>query len=410
MLSDGDLLRSYVEQGSEASFTELVQRHVNLVYRSAVRRVGGNAHAADDVTQRVFTSLARKAKSLADRPSLAGWLYTSARFAASDVVRAERRRRTHEEEAHTMNELNAPATLATEELEPLLDEVMDLLPEKDREAVLLHFFEGHSFAEVGAALAIGPDAARMRVNRTLDRLRAALSQRGVTSTATALAGVLATQSAVAASTPTALVVAGQALSAAAAAGGASVIGSLITAAKISKATPWIAAAVTAGLVILAVPWFRAPKTPTSAVSTVQPVELATIDLAPPPTTGETVATNPPSPTADPSPAQSAPTAAIRSTAGMDGFAGLTNAEKNILKLLWKNQQVATAPGKRWAMSIPPTAPHFASFEAGRERLVAKGLVAIGQQRGLVYLTDAGIQFCTVHRDEIEANSMLSPAR
>ncbi len=76
MLSDGELLRRYVNEGSEAAFTELVQRHINVVYGSALRRVGRNAHAADDVTQRVFTDLARKANSLKGRANLGGWLYT----------------------------------------------------------------------------------------------------------------------------------------------------------------------------------------------------------------------------------------------------------------------------------------------------------------------------------------------
>src|SRR3954469_10632976 len=110
MTSDCELLRRYVENNSEEAFTELVHRHINVVYRTALRRVGRNAHAADDVTQRVFTDLARKASTLKGRASLGGWLYTGARFAAAEVVRAEQRRRTHEQEAHLMNELNSPAS------------------------------------------------------------------------------------------------------------------------------------------------------------------------------------------------------------------------------------------------------------------------------------------------------------
>ena len=59
MTPDGELLRRYLD-GSEAAFAELVRRHINLVYRAAIRRVGGNAHAADDVTQKVFIALAQK--------------------------------------------------------------------------------------------------------------------------------------------------------------------------------------------------------------------------------------------------------------------------------------------------------------------------------------------------------------
>ena len=69
MLSDGELLRRYAEDGSQAAFAELVQRHINMVYLAALRRVGRNAHTADDVTQSVFTDLARKARSLRNRPT-----------------------------------------------------------------------------------------------------------------------------------------------------------------------------------------------------------------------------------------------------------------------------------------------------------------------------------------------------
>jgi RNA polymerase sigma factor (sigma-70 family) len=398
MSSDRDLLCRYLADGSEAAFTALVQRHINLVYRTALRRVGGNAHAADDVTQRVFTSLARKANALTDRVSLAGWLYTSARFAASDLVRAERRRRTHEEEAHTMNELNAPIAIATERLEPLLDEVLELLPEKDREAVLLHFFEGLSFVDVGQSLSIGPDAARMRVNRALERLRQPLSDRGVASTAAALAGALSTQSAIAAGMPAAAIVAGQALTAAAAAGSASVVTTVLTAIKFSRAAPWIGGAIAVGLFTLTVQQLW-PSNETPVSSQPPLVEIAEVDLAAPVETATaTTPFGPPSTSATATPANP-----LRPALGRQGFADLTNAEKSILKILWKNQSVITAPRKRWAMSVSPSAPNYSNFEAGRQRLIDKGFVAVGGDRGLIHLTAAGIQFCTVHRDLLEAH-------
>src|SRR3954470_3940049 len=102
--ADADLLRDYARSRSDAAFAELVRRHLNLVYSVALRQVGGDTHLAEDVTQLVFTALARKAVSLADRPALSGWLFRSTHFAASDVVRSERRRRAREQESHTMHE------------------------------------------------------------------------------------------------------------------------------------------------------------------------------------------------------------------------------------------------------------------------------------------------------------------
>src|SRR6185369_16531648 len=85
-IEDSELLRRYSAERSEPAFAELVRRHVNPVYAFALRRVGGDAHLAEDVAQIVFTTLARKATSLMDRPVLGGWLCRTTHFAARDIV------------------------------------------------------------------------------------------------------------------------------------------------------------------------------------------------------------------------------------------------------------------------------------------------------------------------------------
>src|SRR5262245_24043036 len=97
MITDSELLRRYRETHCEAAFTELVQRYINLVYSAARRQVGGDAHLAQDVTQRVFTELAQK--RLSPDTLLTGWLYTCTRFVAAKAVRAEQRWRAREEKA-----------------------------------------------------------------------------------------------------------------------------------------------------------------------------------------------------------------------------------------------------------------------------------------------------------------------
>ena len=54
MHDDIELLRRFAKEGSQAAFAELVRRRVNLVYAAALRQTGGDAHLAQDVTQRVF--------------------------------------------------------------------------------------------------------------------------------------------------------------------------------------------------------------------------------------------------------------------------------------------------------------------------------------------------------------------
>ena len=126
MIEDAELLRRYAADRDESAFAELVRRHLGFVYHAALRQCGGDAHRAEDVAQAVFTDLARKAGRLARRPVLAGWLYTSTRYAAAQAVRTEARRQVREQEAHAMNELLAPSPAESaaewERLRPVIDD------------------------------------------------------------------------------------------------------------------------------------------------------------------------------------------------------------------------------------------------------------------------------------------------
>src|SRR5215475_10519573 len=102
MTEDAELLRLYTETGSEDAFTELVRRYLPLVHSAALRQLHGDQSLAKDVSQTVFIDFARKAKSLADREVLAGWLYTSTRLAASKALRVNHRRQIREQKAVAM--------------------------------------------------------------------------------------------------------------------------------------------------------------------------------------------------------------------------------------------------------------------------------------------------------------------
>jgi len=193
MIEDAELINRYATDRSEAAFAELARRHVDLVYSAALRLVNGDVHSAQDVTQQVFTEVARQAKRLARHPALVGWLYTTTRLMALRANRTEQRRKAREQEANTMNELlqNEIPAADWNQLQPVLEDVMHELDDKDRHAVLLRYFQNKTLNEVGAALNLTENAARMRVERALDKLRGKLARRGVTTTASALAAVVA---------------------------------------------------------------------------------------------------------------------------------------------------------------------------------------------------------------------------
>ena len=189
-MDDMKLLHDYATTGSQAAFSELVSRHIDWVYGVCRRRVG-DAATADDVTQAVFIVLARKAKSLPQNTVLVGWLLSTIHYAAADALKAQSRRRQHEQKAAEMKlTTTAPATEEAEvrELMPLVDEAMTRLPSAYRDAVGLRFYGGKNFGELAIALGLSEDAAKKRVSRGLEKLRSLLRGRVGVISLTTVAG------------------------------------------------------------------------------------------------------------------------------------------------------------------------------------------------------------------------------
>jgi RNA polymerase sigma factor (sigma-70 family) len=104
--SDLDLLNQYAQQGSEAAFAALVNRHLDLVYSAALRQVR-SPQLAEEVAQSVFTDLSRCARKLKPDTLLTAWLYQVTRRTAVDVVRRESRRQLREQIALEMADMNS---------------------------------------------------------------------------------------------------------------------------------------------------------------------------------------------------------------------------------------------------------------------------------------------------------------
>ena len=190
MPDDRQLLTRFANEGDEHAFREVVTRHLDFVYSVALRLVAGDVHLAQDVTQTVFADLARKAGGLSGKVVLSGWLHEATRFAAAKLVRTERRRRAREQEAVLMQKLSTESPPDWAELAPLLDSAIGELKRRDRDAVLLRFFERKDIHAVGEALCISDDAAQKRIERALEKLRVILTRRGVTLSTPMLAAAI----------------------------------------------------------------------------------------------------------------------------------------------------------------------------------------------------------------------------
>ncbi len=159
---DETLLRRYARESDEAAFRELARRHGPLVYAACLRDVR-RPDLAEDAAQAVFLDLACKARRVRVKTSLVPWLYAASRFASRNVMRAERRRPTV-----PLDESVLAPEIASDDA---LFQALDALNGPEHEAVVLRFVQGLSLAEVGRAQGVSEDAARMRVNRALKRLR-----------------------------------------------------------------------------------------------------------------------------------------------------------------------------------------------------------------------------------------------
>src|SRR5215470_5281704 len=161
---DFDLLQRFTRHGEQTAFADVVRRHLDLVFATALRKVE-DPGAAQEVAQNVFTALARKAWRFAPDDSLPAWLHKAALLESKTWLRGELGRRRREQTAAELRTtMNTPEDQpAFHALVPLLDEALLSLREKDRTALLLRFYESQSLREVGAALGSGEDAARKRV-------------------------------------------------------------------------------------------------------------------------------------------------------------------------------------------------------------------------------------------------------
>lgn len=208
------LLRLYASQRDETAFREVVGRYLDMVYSVCLRRLGGDADLAKDAAQQVFVDLARKTPAMTGVEHLGGWLHRHAGYVALGMLRAESRRRTREKEAMVMQTEDRPdedLDSVWRELEPVLDESLEMLNAEDRQALLLRYYEKQDYRSVGAALGVSDDTAQKRVTRALEKLRGLLAGRGVTLSVVSLGTLLGQRAVVGAPTGLAAAVSDAAL-------------------------------------------------------------------------------------------------------------------------------------------------------------------------------------------------------
>ena len=162
MISDRELLDDYGKSASQGAFAEVVRRHADLVYGAARRQVR-DVHLADDITQAVFSLLAKKAGAIGG--PLGGWLIKTTWYVAQNARRLASIREHHERQVAEMNSRQSEPSMAVtwDGYSEYVDDAMARLRTVDRDAISLRFLQGLELPEVAAAMGISPEAARKRV-------------------------------------------------------------------------------------------------------------------------------------------------------------------------------------------------------------------------------------------------------
>jgi RNA polymerase sigma factor (sigma-70 family) len=185
--SDGTLLRAFTGANDQAAFAALVKRHGPMVL-NLCRRLLRQEQDAEDAFQATFLLLARGSESLGGQPSLAGWLHGVAYRMASNARRMAGRRRRHEGRAAAMHAAGPEWEVMWREVQSILDEELEHLPDIYREAFVLSCLENRKGADVARTLGVKEGTVRSRLAKARTLLQRALTRRGVSLPALLAAG------------------------------------------------------------------------------------------------------------------------------------------------------------------------------------------------------------------------------
>jgi RNA polymerase sigma factor (sigma-70 family) len=181
-LSDGHFLERWHSARDGEAFYELVRRHSGMVYATSLRMLH-NPHDAEDVVQDTFLALAQSPPRI---ESYAGpWLHRVATNRCLDRLKIKLRREQRERAA--ADSVLPPGTVTWDDLQDLVDEAINALPEAERSAVVAHFLEGQTHEAIAQNLGLTRQAVSYRIKRGIEAVRETLRKKGIAISAGALA-------------------------------------------------------------------------------------------------------------------------------------------------------------------------------------------------------------------------------
>lgn len=170
MSNEKEWMRLYVQTGDKAAFEAIFTEYAPRVHRFILRRTRGNRHLTDDLTQQTFLHLHRARNDFDLSRPLRPWIFTI----AANLVREAARKSSRRPEVLVDPLERSTASVAPSVSSPedrLVRRSLDLLPDAQREVIVLHWFEGLSFAEISSVVGASLSAVKVRAHRGYKRLR-----------------------------------------------------------------------------------------------------------------------------------------------------------------------------------------------------------------------------------------------
>lgn len=175
-LVDAELVLKF-KAGEEAAFEDLVRRHMKDAYAFCLR-LSGDPQEAEELSQEGFVHAFRALGSFRGESAFRSWLFRI----VINLHRDRRRRRRREEtrlavvrdETERRQLADRGSELQAGELADLIRDRVQVLPDRQREVLVLHVYHGMDYREIAAVLECTYEDVKMNLSLARKRLRGEL--------------------------------------------------------------------------------------------------------------------------------------------------------------------------------------------------------------------------------------------
>ena len=169
-MTDEMLMKRYVAANDEAAFQKLFQRYRNRLGGLFVQSIGCPSTAAD-LVQQTFLHVHRGRNNFKLDAPFRPWLYAIAKNVRREYYRQRARKPEVQLDLAVHGEPTVGPRVSTP-TERAVRRALTLLPEKQREAIELHWYHDMTFREIAERVGASVAAVKVRAHRGYDQLRA----------------------------------------------------------------------------------------------------------------------------------------------------------------------------------------------------------------------------------------------